>query len=78
MHKKEKENNNLGKTQGKDKQVTEYSIGPITRETTRSSKVEALFKGTGMISDEKDYHYAYLPLQLSTIVPVALIEYVLV
>jgi hypothetical protein len=34
----------------------ETSATRITRATTRSSKVEALFKGTGGISDDKDYH----------------------
>jgi hypothetical protein len=58
LHRKEKENKNLGKTQGKGKQVAQYSTRPITRETTRSSKAEALFKGTGGISDDKDYHSA--------------------
>jgi hypothetical protein len=56
VHRKEKENKNLEKTEGKGKQVAQYSTGPTKRETTRSSKVEALFKGIGGISDDKDYH----------------------
>jgi hypothetical protein len=46
----------LEKTQGKGKQLAQYSIGPTIRETTRSSKYEALFKGSGGIFDDKDYH----------------------
>jgi hypothetical protein len=49
----------LGKTQGKGKQVAQYSTRPITRETTRSSKFEAFFKFIGGVSDEKDYHSTY-------------------
>ena len=48
----------MGKRQGKGKQVAQYSTRPITRETTRSSKYEALFKGTGGVSDDKDCHFA--------------------
>ena len=55
LHMKEKENKNLGKTQGKGKQVAQYSTRPITRSTTKSSKVETMFKGTGGVSDDKDY-----------------------
>jgi hypothetical protein len=55
----EKENKNLGKTQGKGKKVDQYSTRPITRETTRSSKAEAMFKGTGGVFDDKDYHSIY-------------------
>jgi hypothetical protein len=47
----------LGKTQGKGKKVAQYSTRPITRETTRSSKLEAMFKGRDDISDDKDYHF---------------------
>ena len=60
MHKKAKENKNLRKTQGKGKQFAQYSTRPITRETTRSSKDEALFKGIGGMSDEKDYNFVDL------------------
>jgi hypothetical protein len=58
LHRNEKETKNLGKTQGKGKQVAQYSTRPMTRETTRSSKDEAVFKGTGGVSDDKDYHSA--------------------
>jgi hypothetical protein len=54
LHKKAKENKNLGKTTEKGKQVAQHSTGPITRATTRSSRAEALFKGTGGISEDKD------------------------
>ena len=54
LHRKTKEDKNLGKTTEKGKQVAQHSMGPITRETTRSSRDEALFKGTGGISEDKD------------------------
>jgi hypothetical protein len=56
LHKKEKENKSLGKTTGKGKQVAQHSTEPIMRATTRSSRAEALFKGTGGISEDKHYH----------------------
>jgi hypothetical protein len=56
LHRKAKENKNLGKTTEKGKQVAQHSTGPITRATTRLSRVEALFKGTGRIYENKDYH----------------------
>jgi hypothetical protein len=56
LHKNEKENKKLGKTQGKGKQVSQYSIRPITRVVTRSSKFEAVFKGIGGVFDDKQYH----------------------
>jgi len=58
LYRNAKENKILGKTQGKGKQVAQYSIGPITRETTRSSKFETMLKGTGGFFDDKDYHSA--------------------
>jgi hypothetical protein len=42
----------VGKTTGKGKQIAQYSTRPITRETTGSSKDEAVF------SDDKGYYSA--------------------
>jgi hypothetical protein len=55
LYMNEKETENLGKTQEKGKQVAQYSRISVTRATTRSSKSEVVFRGTGVVSDDKDY-----------------------
>jgi hypothetical protein len=57
LHRKAKENKNLGKTTEKGKQIVQFPTGPITRATTRISRVEALSKGTSRISKNKDDHH---------------------
>jgi hypothetical protein len=55
LHRTEKESENLGKRQEKGKQVAQYSRRPVTRATTRStSKSESVFRGTCVVSDDKD------------------------
>jgi hypothetical protein len=56
LHRKAKENKNLGKTTKKGKHVAQHSTGPITRATTRLSRIEEILKGTGRFSENKDYH----------------------
>jgi hypothetical protein len=59
LHRTEKESENLRKRQEKGKQVAQYSRRPVTRETTRStSKSESVFRGTGVVSDDKDDPFA--------------------
>jgi hypothetical protein len=49
----------LRKRQEKGKKVSQYSRRPVTRETTRSnSKYESMFRGTGVVSDDKDDPFA--------------------
>ena len=55
LHRTEKESENLRKRQEKGKQVAQYSRRPVTRATTRStSKFESVFRGTGVVSDDRD------------------------
>jgi hypothetical protein len=58
LHMNEKETKKLGKTQETGKQVAQYSMIPVTRATTRSSKSKAVFKGTSVVSDDNDYSFA--------------------
>jgi hypothetical protein len=54
LHRKTKEDKKLWKTTVKGKQVAKSSTGPITRDTTRLLKAEALAKGASRISENKD------------------------
>jgi hypothetical protein len=59
LHRTKKESENLRKRQEKGKQVAQYSRRPVTRETTKStSKSESVFKGTYVVSDDKDDPFA--------------------
>jgi hypothetical protein len=44
LHRKTKENKNLGKTTERGKQIAQFLTGPITRSTTKLSRVEAFLK----------------------------------
>jgi hypothetical protein len=61
LHRKTKENKNLGKTTERGKQIDQFPTGPVTRATMILSRVEALYKGTGRISKNKDDHPCYNP-----------------
>jgi hypothetical protein len=48
----------LGEDTRKRKTSCSILRRPMTRATTRSSKSEAVFKGTGGVFDDKDYPFA--------------------